>query len=630
MPLLSAALLMAKAEALKRGSPLNKPKVMKTQNGRVYALDENQKHKPRSATPKMKEGSQQMIPPNSADTPITTTLPIFSAPASIEYNVAKIKPKRLGQKMHLSSFTSSVTIERRNIWAQGQDGTNTTNSKQVSKGRVRVKKNATWRVYPENNSSIKAREEMNPWVIDDARRGKKWAGQLNGENDEGHWALLTRQGNYFEFTPLNRFYEFHSMDQVVGKRREAKTSSAALFSRLSANGHVKLPDGPNMEFRDPQDGLSCITISDGSSEFGEGGDVDELSYEKDPSDDEDGYGHDGLAEDADEKDIRERMKRALILDTDGGRDRTMEPSEEYAAQRQDWIQTFKFVAKHVNPDAETDHYDEDNEDEDDVYKLKYNQVDSGEELSPPRFLLGVQPQNGTIKRLSPIATHDITSMMPPAEQALEKGKKSPKPRRVGVPKKDSTKMLGSQINSNPSLPVSGTSLIPRVAIQRKSPVRPYVGHRCDPIPPTSSLAAGAPTPAKLPSQTLLVSASCAHDKATKRKEVRVDESGKAPRVPSSPNPTSITVDPNPSPTKKKKTNNMSRPPCPTFDDLVTLLRVNGGAMQVHALRRRYQTRKYLDNRDIVTQFVQNSHFVAISKAGPRDYWARLKPQHMQP
>lgn len=64
------------------------------------------------------------------------------------------------------------------------------------------------------------------------------------------------------------------------------------------------------------------------------------------------------------------MRRALILDTDGGKDRTKELSEEQAAHHNDLIRTFKVVANYFNPDAETDHYDEYDEDEDDMYRVK--------------------------------------------------------------------------------------------------------------------------------------------------------------------------------------------------------------------------------------------------------------------
>lgn len=224
MALLSAALLMEKAEALKRGEPPNKVKVTTTQNGRVYAPDENQQRKPRSVAPKRKETCQQTVLSTFTNTPITT-LPIFSAPSSIDYNVAKFKPKRLDQKLHLSSFTSSVTIERRNIFAEVQDPTNT-NTRPVAKGRTRVKKNATWRAYPENNNSSRAKVERNPWVIDDTAGKQRWVGQLNGENDGEYWAVLTRHANHFEFTPLNRLYDFSPMDQVIGRRSETKVRNS--------------------------------------------------------------------------------------------------------------------------------------------------------------------------------------------------------------------------------------------------------------------------------------------------------------------------------------------------------------------------------------------------------------------
>ncbi|KAG9051001.1 hypothetical protein FS837_000109 [Tulasnella sp. UAMH 9824] len=628
MALLSAALLMEKAEALKRGEPSNTVKVTTTQNGRVYAPDKNQKQKPRSVVLKRKEAYQQTVLSNSTNIPITT-LPIFSAPSSIDYNVAKFKPKRLDQKLHLSSFTSSVTIERRNIFAEVQDPTNTTNTKPIAKGRTRVKKNATWRVYPENNSSIRSKVEMNPWVIDDTAGKQKWVGQLNGENDGEYWAVLTRHANYFEFTPLNRLYEFSPMDQVIGKKPETKAPSATLSPRTLTKRHLKRSYDLDTTSLDSRAGLSRDPIYDHTSEFGEGGDIDELGYEKDPSDDEEGYGHDGLTEDADVKNIRERMRRALILDTDGGKDRTKELDEEQAAHHKDLIRTFKVVAKHFNPDAETDHYDEYDEDEDDMYSVKYRQVDSGAELSPTPFLLGVQPQKATAKRLTPVATTAVTSLISLAAQTPEKGKKSSYSSYVGVPKKDFIKMPDSRADSSPHLPVSGASSVSRVAVKREKSNHPHYRHRHNFLPTASSLATGDPMPAKRPSQASQVSASSDHSEVTKRKEVQIDKLVMSIGE-TSPNPTSSPVDPNPSPTKKKKTNNVSRPPCPTFDDLINLLRNNGGSMEVEALRRRYQTRKYQDSREILTQFVKNSQFVATSKTGPKKFLVRLKPQHMQP
>ncbi|KAG8918713.1 hypothetical protein FRC00_012149, partial [Tulasnella sp. 408] len=303
MALLSAALLIEKAEALKRGEPSNTVKVTTTQNGRVYAPDETQKQKPRSVAPKRKEAGQQTVLSNSTNSPITT-LPIFSAPSSVDYNVAKFKPKRLDQKLHLSNFTSSVTIERRNIFAEVHDPTNTTNTNPIAKGRTRVKKNATWRAYPEKNSSIRAKIERNPWVIDDTAGKQRWVGQLNGENDGEYWAVLTRHANYFEFTPLNRLYDFSPMDQVMGRKPETKAPFATVSLQTPKKRHLKRSGGPETASRDSGADLSRNPIYDDTSEFGEGGDIDELDYEKDPSDDEEGYGHDGLTEDADVKDIR--------------------------------------------------------------------------------------------------------------------------------------------------------------------------------------------------------------------------------------------------------------------------------------------------------------------------------------
>lgn len=67
------------------------------------------------------------------------------------------------------------------------------------------------------------------------------------------------------------------------------------------------------------------------------------------------------------------MKRAHILDTDGGQDRAKEPSEEQAAQRRELIKTLKAVEKYFDPRTEMDDGDEsedDGESEDDEYMVK--------------------------------------------------------------------------------------------------------------------------------------------------------------------------------------------------------------------------------------------------------------------
>lgn len=192
------------------------------------------------------------------------------------------------------------------------------------------------------------------------------------------------------------------------------------------------------------------------------------------------------------------------------------------------------------------------------------------------------------------------------------------------------KLSDRRIDSNQHLPVSGPSSVPRIVVEREKPNHPHDSQHRSFVPTARSLATRNPIPVKRLSQSSQISASSTHSTVTKRKEVQIDESDMPVGETSSPNPTSSPVDPNPSPTKKKRTNNVSRPPCPTFDDLIGLLRNNGGFMELDALRRRYQTRKYQDSREILTRFMKNSHFVTASKTGPKKFLVRLKPQHMQP
>ncbi|KAG8956646.1 hypothetical protein FRC04_000124 [Tulasnella sp. 424] len=628
MVMLSAALLMEKARALNTGSTPNNIHVTTPQNGRVYTLDEDKKRKPCFGPLKRKNGAQQVALSDCSNAPVTATLPIFSAPSSVEYNVAAFKPKNRDEKVDLFRSMSHTTIERRNIFADGPDVAGTKNTKPPIKGRRRVK---TWRVYPEKDISPKARAERYPWVIDAAGR-QRWAGQLDGGNDGGHWAVLIRRGNYFEFTPLNRIYHFRPMDQVVESPSDGKQPSAAGVSNVPAKMRFKLPDNPETLSFSRKFGSGRAPHSDDFSEFSGDGDIDELDYARDASDDEEIYRHDGLAEDTDERELQERMKRAHLLDTDGGQDRAKEPSEGQAAQRQELRKSLKAIAKYFDPRTEMDDPDESedgDESEDDEYMVKYRQVDLEDEPSPTQWLMGVQPQKNVGKRPTSPTTPDMTCLSSPTVQTP---KKSPsKSRCVGNTKEGLERVLDARVESDLLPPGSGASSVARIEVPQGKPVHTHERPHHNRVHGASSLVTGGPMPTKSSSQAPHISVFSTHGKATKRKEETLaDEPVSSIRKASSLDLLCSTVDLNPSPNKKKRTNNRPRPPCPTTDELITLLRANGGAMSVDAVRRCYQTRKYTDSREIVSQFVRNSQFVTTSKPAPKNIWVHLKPQYMLP
>ncbi|KAG8992031.1 hypothetical protein FRB90_001112 [Tulasnella sp. 427] len=128
------------------------------------------------------------------------TTPSFPIP-QFKYNIAKFfskgSEKTIEHERHMN-------IQRQDIFKKTSSSSVT---KDVSKGKRRVKKNATWQVYPATRIT-RRREEAEPWVIEHLDTEDKWVGQFNGQNDNECYAVLVRKGDVFEFAPLNRFYDF--------------------------------------------------------------------------------------------------------------------------------------------------------------------------------------------------------------------------------------------------------------------------------------------------------------------------------------------------------------------------------------------------------------------------------------
>ncbi|KAG9001996.1 hypothetical protein FRB90_011461 [Tulasnella sp. 427] len=488
------------------------------------------------------------------------TTPSFPVPHP-KYNIAKFFSK--GSEKTIE-HEHHMNIQRQDVFKKASS---TSIATDISKGKRRVKKkDATWQVYPETRTT-RRREEAEPWVVEHLDTKEKWVGQLNGQNDNECYAVLVRKGDGFEFAPLNRFYDFRPFNQIVGDRPTEKAPIKM---------HFKLPGAREVEIGASSPESGCKTLfEEDMSDLGVAGDIDEVDFEEEPSDDEDGYRHDGLADDEVEKDAKERMKRDALRDTEGGAGRRGSHHELDSEQRKAILHTFRVATKHLNPEAEID--DED-DDDDDVYRLKYGQ---------PRS----EDTEDAIPSDEPL--RDVASTFS-SSKATKKGR--------GI--------------SRPFSPTPVPSLSQSTA---------HSAHSLAHLASSSSSKSSGRLPATSPKHRSSVGlgAGAQPRKDLKRKDAPVN--GDADPIITGTFPFAA----KPTSTKRKRMDKGPSPPCPTVDDLLNLLRADGGEMATDAIRKHYQTNKNIDSREVVNRFLKDSRFVTTSKPSARNIWVHLKPEFMQ-
>ncbi|KAJ7904517.1 transcription initiation factor [Mycena olivaceomarginata] len=419
-------------------------------------------------------------------------------------------------------------------------------------------------VVPEEVRHLR-REERYPWVMEDSTGAEMWLGQLEDISKSGtHAFFMPAANDIFKFVPAHRWYKFqkklkHDLPTDTATVESAYTKSlkrdpgqwlfsrngkgpsdetAAMFkaesegralsgtsSLVHSAGHSLGPNGRKLKTVDS--GMNALFGDDDEDggakrrrekEYGEDGDMDEVTYEEDFADDDEKI--DLEAEDQETKDMEERLKKEYKT---ANRQRDGHIDESDDEDMPEITKQGKAIQKMIRNREGNEAYDSDDE------KNPYASDEEEEEEEPP-----VEPV---------VLPQPVVPPQPPADSragSQAPGTQTPPP--AARPQPGGSK-VGSRATSpalSPSL--GGHSVVAKRATSPKVPKKTNGASRAN-----SPLGSRATSPVTNSRATSPVAGGATGPNGVQKKRKATDDAG-------SPSPTSPNGQNAPPKAKKRKAN----------------------------------------------------------------------------
>lgn len=483
------------------------------------------------------------------------------------------------------------------------------------------------------SDDVRARrkEEYHPWVMEDTSGDQKWIGTMNDRNDDSLWGLLKVSGGCFEFIPIHRFYTFKPQSQIVAnvraddiekqatskkpdfsqvyKARMGNASSSDVVARLER--HEKKEQKQAM--RRPPKQEDDLFMDDG------GVDIDEFEYEKEASDDEEGHRPEEIAEDEDEKDSKERLKREYLVDTNVGRQTESDDEAEELDQ---------MLMKALKKSGEMDEDD----DEDDVYGSKYGVKKEEDEDTPMAMATGIQQQapKPKVPTPTPPVKPPVAGASGSSSNAMEVDSSvTTSPVKASGSLMDFTP-TAPRVNSRGGSPAAsagvGAALLAKRATSPKptGPGRggsPQAGRAGSPLAGNIARAASPVAPAAAAAAVAPANAATADAKKNKKRK-EAPGAADATRSPT-------TAAPGGGIAKKKKLDEAARPEPPSLKNVVEVLKASGGVggyVSAKTLASHYQTKHNPEYKKNLIQLLKQVANITQDADGVQRI--QLKPEYV--
>ncbi|KAG8951331.1 hypothetical protein FRC03_012579 [Tulasnella sp. 419] len=492
----------------------------------------------------------------------------------------------------------------------------------------------------------KRREEYNPWVLEDANGNQEWVGRMEDRNDDGIYVMLRVEGTTFSVLPVHRYYKFLDKRQYVARMNadvandawtKKKTPNVAREFARRNNGNVtratqaflekvkidemKMDQKPKIKSED--DLFGGDDDEDRKPDLGAEGDFDEMEWEEEVADDEEGMQHDGMAEDEEEKNTQERLKREYKA-ANQLKDSFVDDDED--EEFEDLLNEDGKRMKDVLKKMGNKEYEDESDDEDsDYYSKRYGDEKKEEPQPEQPMLSGVRVQaaptatpKAPVKAKTPVpsGTPGATTVAPlqPSSNTLARTDGTPHPPRAGSPS-------------------SGAALVAMRATSPKvrGPSRassPQAGHQraTSPLAPGSVNRAGSPANGLTP-------ANAATSNAKKRKAGEGSPTPPSTQLAAtSISTTSGSIPGTPSgdaqPMKKKKKTDTSnpqgapspsagegssatpatpaghRPPFPTIQSVIAFIEEKGGKVTANEIAIKFRTKDSAERKATLISLIK--------------------------
>ncbi|ELU43830.1 hypothetical protein AG1IA_02147 [Rhizoctonia solani AG-1 IA] len=184
-----------------------------------------------------------------------------------------------------------------------------------AKKKAFMKKTRQVHMIPDEIRAFR-KEHRKDWLLEDNGGGlaanQSWSGKYSDANDKQIYAFFAPvPGNdkEFRFIPVHRFYNFTRNNNVSTERVESQVGDITTDIHRPAY----LPPIPKKEEEDEKPtrgGRRLRVVNNGRERYGGEGDYDEMEYEDEVQDDEEGPAE--LPQDEDEKEAVERQKREYL------------------------------------------------------------------------------------------------------------------------------------------------------------------------------------------------------------------------------------------------------------------------------------------------------------------------------
>ncbi|KAG8983271.1 hypothetical protein FRB90_006159 [Tulasnella sp. 427] len=462
------------------------------------------------------------------------------------------------------------------------------------------------------------REEYHPWVMEDTSGNQNWIGTMDDRNDDSLWGLLKVSGGCFEFIPIHRFYSFKPHSQIVANvRADDATSKTPDFSQVykarmgNAGSSTVVARIERQEKKEQKQAMRRPPKEEDDLFGGDGeGDIDEFEFEKEASDDEEAHRPDEIAEDEEEKESKERLKREYLGDTHAGR---QAESDDEDAELDEMLMKALKARGEVEDDSDEDDYGVKKEEDDDTTM---------------NIATGVQQQAPTPKAPTPT---------PAAKPSAPAGGSN----AMDV---DSAPATTSPVKASGSL-MDFTPTAPRIKSRGGSPASSGVGaallaKRATSPKPTGPGRAGSPqvgragsplagnagraiSPAAPTASTVAAANAATADAKKNKKRKEAPEGGEPMKSPTAATTPGGTVN------KKKRLDEAgTHAEAPSVKNLVEVLKANGGIngyVSAKTLASHYQTKHHPEYKKSLIQLIKQ--VANITTDGDGVQRIQLKPEY---